>query len=266
MTLRKFFLYYLGFNLLFIIIHLSSVSFFAFIHFLLKHNIQVIENWIFENSWGLAVFSKLCSFIIFYFVIKFNDKEDSYSLKEYLEGKFRWPDLKLLVLIVFYLSLFPTLEIVLGANITNRGNNEFSFSHIEGFLGPILFYLLDFILISYLFTKYEFLENKERIVTFVGLTVLFLLTSHVVIPYQNKDIFLGLHLFTLLWIGFKRKSSLSNVLSYAILIGVLSMVLGIDPIWGSHYSFFSINKIFNLEVFILWAVGLFYLKDKRRIH
>jgi hypothetical protein len=62
---RKILLYYFGYSILFLIFHLATISLVSFFHFLLDHDMSVIENWLYRNAWEMILLSKaLAGFII----------------------------------------------------------------------------------------------------------------------------------------------------------------------------------------------------------
>ena len=62
--MQKIGLYYLGYCGSLILIQISLVSIVAFFHFLLDHDMAVVENWLTRNAWEMLCFSKITALII----------------------------------------------------------------------------------------------------------------------------------------------------------------------------------------------------------
>lgn len=56
--------YYASYQLLFVIIFIILSSSGAFFHFLLNHEISIVESWLHNNHWEILIISKLLSLTI----------------------------------------------------------------------------------------------------------------------------------------------------------------------------------------------------------
>ena len=143
--IRKILAYYLGYSLLFLVIHLSLISLVSFFHFLLDHDMLVIENWLYRNAWEMIFFSKLISAMICIKALKLNNYFIS-SLFSILKNDIWKPTKEASIFIIFIIVLFHVLIAQFGGEVTGNSKST-DFAYIS-FLGSISFYLIDFIVIS----------------------------------------------------------------------------------------------------------------------
>lgn len=258
---KKTLWYYTGFCLLFFVLHLALVSLVAFFHFLLDHDIAVIEIWINENSWELLVISKLIAFFIFSKVIQLN-LDPANNLKEIMSKLRFLPDLKGTVLILFFSLLYPALLNVFEIQLIPVGEWEFSHFQIASFIGNIFFYLLDFFLIVYLVMNLKLRGKTNRFLLFFCISFIFLIVSRVVIPYSSESIFLFMHLLSLFTLFHRGMRNLGNILLYSVLcIGAFAVLYGVDPVWAKTYSLYSVTPAPIFPLLVLWLMGfVYYLK------
>ena len=255
---RKVLLYYFGYSVLFLIFHLATISFVSFFHFLLDHDMSVIENWLYRNAWEMILISKaLAGFIIVkslqlnnYFVknLFFILKSDTWK-----------PTRSAIVFILFIAVLFYALIHQFGGEIVG-GNKSIDFVYIS-FLGSILFYFIDFIVINILVRNLLLSSKRKYFLLTLALTFIFMLFTKATLPYISKFyIFLILHFFTLLILLFTNKMNIINPILYSIfIIGPLSALYGLDLVWDNAHALYSYKESLPIAGIIgVWFIGLIY--------
>lgn len=258
---KKTIWYYLGFCLLFFVLHLAMVSLVAFFHFLLDHDIAIIEIWIHDNSWELLITSKFISFIIFMKIIQLNFASVA-RLRE-LPNKLKFiPDLKGVALVLFFSILYPALLNVFEIQLIPVADWDFSHFQFASFIGNVLFYLLDFLLILYLITNLKLTGKKNRLFLFLVISLIFLIVSDIVIPYPKAIPFLFLHILTLFLFFHRGMRNIGNGLLYCVFcIGAFAILYGVDPVWGKSYSLYLVDTGPVVPLLFLWLMGfVYYLK------
>lgn len=252
---KKLGLLYFGFCLLFILIHLMLVSIFSFFHFLLDHEMGMIENWLSLNGWEIIAISKLFAFGVMTKLTQVNSYSDTSFSKE-LWAIEKIPSKKALALIFFLLVMFYSLLSQFGGGI--QSNQILDELFLSSFIGSILFFGIDIVFIMVVISYFQ-LKLNHPIQLLCVLLILFLISSKIVLPYIGKySVFLVVHFVSLFYLS--RRNNLGDLLVYlAIVVAPLSSFFGIDLIWDNSYSIFTYSKELPvLGVFLIWTVALGY--------
>lgn len=255
---RKILLYYLGYCGLFLIFHLSMISLVSFFHFLLDHDMGVIENWLYRNAWEMIIFSKGLAAFVTLKALKLNN----YSVASFLDivkNNVWKPTRKVLVLLFFFSILFYALVIQFGGELINNAR-ESDFAYIS-YLGSSLFYLVDVFVIYILMQNVKIDLKKKMFVLNTCLLMMFILFTKATLPYINKYfIFLILHFVTLISFFTKEKQNIINPILYAlVIVGPLSSLYGVDIVWDNAHSVYTYDqKLPLLGISGIWLIGLGY--------
>jgi hypothetical protein len=255
---RKILLYYFGYSILFLIFHLATISLVSFFHFLLDHDMSVIENWLYRNAWEMILLSKALAGFIIIKALQLNN----YFVKNLffiLKGDTWRPTRSAIVFILFLAVLFYALIHQFGGEIVG-GNKSIDFVYIS-FLGSILFYFIDFIVINILVRNLLLNSKKKYFLLTLALTFIFMLFTKATLPYISKFyIFLILHFFTLLILLFTNKMNIINPILYSIfIIGPLSAFYGLDLVWDNAHALYSYKESLPIAGIIgVWFIGLIY--------
>lgn len=255
---RKILLYYIGYCALFLIIHLAFISLVSFFHFLLDHDMGVIENWLYRNAWEMIVFSKLISAFLIIKALKINNYFVN-SLFQILKTDVWKPARKFLVFIFFVSILFYALIMQFSGELINN-TKETDFAYVS-YIGSALFYLIDFLVINVLFRNIEVRQKRKYFAIGISLIAMFLLFTKATLPYISKYyIFLVLHFMTLLLLLFKERKNMINPLLYTlIVIGPFSSVYGLDIVWDNAHSIYSYAESLPIVgITGIWLIGLGY--------
>ncbi len=248
---------YFCYCLIFILMHLMLTSVLSFFHFLLDHEMGVIENWLSLNGWEILVVAKVLTLTLMVNILEANSNEKKSFLKElsFLE---RIPTKKTLALILFLLVMFSSLLNQFGGGIeSNQILDQLFFS---SYLGSILFYSLDIFYLIFI-ANFLKLELKNSLMTVFLCLCLFFVSSKVVLPYTGKyAVFLIVHFLLLFYLA--SRQNLGDIVAYlALVVAPLSSFFGVDLIWDNSYSIFTYSKQLPvIGVLLIWSVALVYLQ------
>ena len=110
--------YYGVFQLIFVILVVLLSSIGAFFHFLLDHEISIVESWLHNNQWEILIISKSLSLYLInrWFRVRLYEPK---SFRELVRELFHWPDPKAIVVSIFMVISYITLAkaIFVGQNI-----------------------------------------------------------------------------------------------------------------------------------------------------
>jgi hypothetical protein len=258
---RKLLIYYTIYCIFFLLFYLGLVSTISFFHFLLDHEMGVIENWLNRNTWEVLILAKATSG---YFTVKslYLNNYQFWDIRKFLKKTIHPPEQKLVVIVLFIVIFLYALLNQFGSQLIAR-ESELSFS-LTSYLGSILFYIIDIFVISYSLVHME-VTRKQKIKLNVALPVLFYITTKIALPYVDKyTIFIFLHCISLNILLFKNDKNFSNPLFYSILvIGPLSTLLGIDLVWDNSYALYSYPQTMPIiGVLLIWLTALVYYLRK----
>lgn len=252
--------HYLIYSLIFVIINFSSISVVAFFHFLLGHELSVIEYWLNRNGWEVLIFSKVLASIVFlsFFTLNFSHK----SLhKELLSFDYR-PTWNGGAIILYFLITTCFCFYFLGDFKYGKNTEDFLYT---SFLGSILYYFTDYLVVLFIL-KAQQMTEKMRVTLTLYLSLLFFISTKIALPYTSQYyLFIFLHFLTLLVFHIRNQKNLMNPLLYAIIIiGPLSSFFGVDLVWDNTYSPYQINRSnITVSILFIWVFGLiFHYKRK----
>jgi len=262
LALKKKIYYYSFFCLLYLISIILSVSLISFFHFYLEHPVEVVQEWVFDNGWGIIIFGKIFSLIWIY---KFYNLKRGlrYSLKEIFFNNFNAANRETLLILLFFLAL--------GLMFGLKENDSYVFDiyklAISYFFG-LLFYLIDIFILVLLGKNNTQDEWSDGIINFI-FALIFIITSKIsflLITINSSSeksnlmiIFFNMVILLFLTNFNKAKSSnLTNPLLFLVFfICPMMSLFGWDPIWGETYSFFEAGVLFDSKTYL--AVCLFIL-------
>lgn len=167
--------------------HLFIISLASFFHFLLKHNVAIIEDWIFDQGWGLIFLTKTMAFALFYpFVRAIRSPRPPIENIEAPKQFNQKLNLIFLVTLGFLIvTLISAYPFKLNTLSLDPGNTFYSM------IGNISFYLFD-ILILYFLEK-KFLLGPQFV---QGYRVFLRALSYVLIFYFSQIFIFNLFLYS----------------------------------------------------------------------
>ena len=262
MVLKKKIYYYSFFCLFYLISIILTISLITFLHFYLGHSIEVVEEWVLDNAWGIIIFGKIFSLIC---VFKFYNLKRGlkYSLKELFSNNFHAANRETLLILLFFLGL----AFLFGLNENESYVFDIYKIMISYFFG-LLFYLIDIFFLVIL-GKNDGQKKSGSGISSLIFSLIFVITSkisfllvtinssseklNVIIPFLNMVI-----LLFLTNLNKKKSLNLTNPLLFLIFfIGPMISLFGWDPIWRNTYSHFESGVLFDSKTYL--AVCLFIL-------
>lgn len=250
--------YYFIFQLIFVIlvVILSSVG--AFFHFLLDHEISIVESWLHNNQWEILIVSKITSL----FLINRWFKVRLYQLKSFrqlFKELVNWPDPKAIVISIFMVVGYITM----GDSQYVGQNIGYWYFQLASFFGLIIFFGIEFIVIAYLEDILNHEAHPSRFLLGLLYTAIFTAAFRVSVPdYYGLMPYVVLCYSSLLYLSGKSFKSWSNVVCFLVLfVAPMGSLMGLDPVWGDDFSPFRIDKKLNMAFLaVIWMISFCYYR------
>jgi hypothetical protein len=249
--------YYSLFQLMFVVFVVIFSSLGAFFHFLLDHEISIVESWLHNNQWELLILAKLLSLFILnrWFRIKLYEMK---TIRTLVSELVQWPEPRAVVVSVFMLVSYLSLA---GPNFSTQ-NLGYLYSQLTSYVGLFLFFGIEFIVLAYLDDmQIEGRESFSRVGLGLCYLVLFGISFRMSLPdYYHLWPYMVFCYSTLLILSGKYFKSWSNVVCFLLLfVSPMGALFGLDPVWGSDFSPFSVLKPLNLSFLaVIWVISFFY--------
>lgn len=254
--------YYFIYQLIYVAIFVLMSSVGAFFHFLLDHEISVVESWLHKNTWEMIILSKLTSLflIIKWFSIKLYEFT---TFKMLMKRLLTWPKGEAIVVSTFCLVSF----IVLGKIVISDYNYPYWYQYIASYVGIFLFFGLEFVLMAYVNEVVTPLEGTELKIAKISYLSFFMISYLTTIPDYYDLSFYSMFCFaTLLYLADKGLNNWSNVVCFLLIfVCPIASIFGLDPVWGNDYSYFRFqDKFNNLLMLLVWFISFCYYKYRNQ--
>ena len=243
-------------------IHICLSSIGAFFHFLLDHGISLVEGWLHNNGWELAVISKLSALWIVHRMLRirlYNPR----GLRDFVKGQGRWPDQRAIVVSVVLLILL----ILVGGPVHQVQNSSYLSYHLVSFFAAATWLIVDYFAAAILQDLFP-VTHKKAIRWRLAVYLLgFWISFRLVVPdYFGTSVMMYLHFLVLLLMTGNHLQHLGNALAYVLLMAAPSAALfGVDPIWGADFSPFKLIRMPPAPFLLLaWVLSLFYYRYRHR--
>lgn len=248
--------YYAIFQLIFVILVVLFSSVGAFFHFLLDHEISIVESWLHNNQWEILILSKGLSlyFLNRWFKVRLYQLK---SIRELVNELLHWPEPKAIVVSVFMIVSF----IALGKMTFIGQNIGYWYHQIASFMGLFLFFGIEFIVIAYLEDVLNQKIQPSRLKLGLCYTLIFTLAFRLSVPdYYELMPYLVLCYSSLIYLSGKNFKSWSNVVCFLIVfVAPMGSLFGMDPVWGDDFSPFRVGKKLNLAFLaVIWMISFSY--------
>lgn len=255
--------YYASYQLLFVVIFIIFSSSGVFFHFLLNHEISIVESWLHNNHWEILIVSKILSLTLLnrWFRMRLYEMKSILQLSKELV---KWPEHRAVVISFFmvtsYLALSQTQFV--------SQNLGYWYYYLTSFFGLFIFFGIEFIVISYLD---DVLNQGETISRFwLGLfyTILFAIGFRLCVPdYYNLFSYVVFCFSTLLFLSGDSFKNWSNVVCHLVFfIAPMGSFFGLDPVWGDDFSLFNIKSKLGVPFLaVIWMVSFCYYKYRDQI-
>lgn len=254
--------YYAAYQLLYVagVLILSSIG--AFFHFLLNHEIGIVESWLHNNKWEILIISKLVSFFLLHrwFSMRLYQLK---SLKSLVGELLHWPELPALVISCFMLISYLVLSEVSLA----QQSASFFYYHVIAFAGSFLFFAIEFVVMAHLDDVLATKRRNIRLPLGLGYLVLFTLAFKMTVPdYYGHLPFVVFCFSTLLFLSGKRFTSWSNVVCFLLIfVAPMASLVGLDPVWGSDFTPFKVERKLGLSFLaVIWVISFAYYQFRDR--
>lgn len=255
--------YYASYQLLYValVVILSSIG--AFFHFLLDHEISIVEAWLHNNSWEILIISKLISLYLLnrWFSMRMYQLK---TIRELITELVNWPHVEAIVVPVFmtlgYLSV-AKVDLV-------PQNIGYWYYHIASFIGLFLFFGVEFVVIAYLDDVLNQKGKPNRLLLGFAFTLIFAAAYKMSVPdYYGLLPFVILSFSSLLYLSGKSFNSWSNVVCFLLLfVAPMGAVFGLDPVWGNDFSPARVETKLNVAFLAaIWVISFSYYKYRLRL-
>jgi len=247
------------YQLMYVIMAVLLTSIGAFFHFLLDHEISIVESWLHNNHWEILIISKLFSL----FLINRWFKVQLYQLKsirELVKELVRWPEPRAIVVAVFMGASYLSL-----GKVHYTGQNlGYWYHHFMSFVGLFLYFGIEFIVIAYL-NDVLYQKDQQPSKFWIGLSYTLLFVGAFRLSVPNYYDLLGYVVFCYSALIFLSGNSFriwSNVVCVLLLfVAPMGSFFGMDPVWGDDFSPFKIENKLNLSFLaVIWMVSFAYYK------
>ena len=250
--------YYFVFQLIFVVLVVGLSSIGAFFHFLLDHEISIVESWLHNNQWEILITSKLISLFLInrWFTMRLYQLKTFRELVQQLVG---WPDPKALVVAIFMVMGYITMG---DAEFVPQ-NIGYWYFQMASFLGLFIFFGIEFIVIAYLEDVLNQKVHPPRLYLGICYTIIFAAAFRLSVPdYYGLMPYVILSYASLIFLSGKSFKSWSNVVCFLILfVAPMGSLFGLDPVWGDDFSPFRVNKKLNLAFLsVIWMISFLYYR------
>lgn len=254
--------WWLGYSLLQVGIHVALSSVAAFFHFLLGHGISLVEGWLHNNGWELALVSKGLALLIIHRLLRVRFYLPL-SLTTLTKERVRLPRQRTLVICVFLLA---AVFILSGPRLVPE-NGTYWGHHITAFLGMAFWLGCDVLMGAVMHDLFPFYgkgEKRLRTAFYVGT---FLMAYRLIVPdYFGALIVVGLHFITLIVVCGENFEHWSDGVLYTGLVAApLAMLLGMDPLWGPDFApFKAVHPLTTPSLIAIWVLSWAYHSNRHR--
>lgn len=260
---RKCFLYFNLYGIVFFLINTIVLGVVSAFHFSLGHKLNIVEDWIMRFSWEIIILAKIISMSFCLRMIGHLFHAE-HPLIKFLKGsKHQLFRETVVIAVVYYAILF----------YFSSPNPLFKHTLYLGqilisFWGTFFFYFLDFVYLSNLRNLYQLKKSSGQDLFFTLLySALNYFYSIISIDYsRNYSLLIFIISFITLTIYLHLGENWVNVFYFILgVIAPVSIIFGLDIIWGNLYSL----KTLPISQLLIFAIALlvttyFYLSIKRK--
>lgn len=262
---RKIIVYYIAYTLLFLLFYLALASTISFFHFLLDHDLGVIEAWLNRNGWEVVILAKAGAAAAALKALKLNN----YLLKdtaELLRTSEFVPRRHVVAVCAFLPVFFTALARQFEPGLLPNPDSEFA---SVSYFGSALFYLTDLFVLYSAAANFSVEKKRQALLLGLALPLIFFLSSSAALPFlERQGFFLVAHFAGMLLFVLKDKNNLGNLLLYVFLVAApMASVFGADPLWGDSRSLFRWPSTVPVPgIWAIWLTGfIYYLRRSVRL-
>ncbi len=255
--------YYGSYQLLYVAIFIVLSSIGAFFHFLLNHEISIVESWLHNNHWEILIIAKLLSLFLLnrWFKVRLYELK---SIRELVREFVRWPEPKAIVIAFFMVISYLSL----GGAVYTGQNLGYWYYHFVSFLGLFLYFGIEFIVIAYLDDVLNQKEQPSLLWLSIFYTAFFTIAFRLSVPdYYGLLPYVVLCFSSLMYLSGRSFKSWSNVVCFLVVfVAPMGSIFGMDPVWGDDFSPFRVKTKLSLAFLaVIWMVSFCYYKYRDQI-
>ena len=241
--------------------HTLIVSIIVFFHFLLDHQISIIDDWIFKNAWNITILSKIIAaiFLFKFITVKSNKRA---PFRELIGNGLIIPSKEIWIIISFLLVFFFTFRGDLIEQIDKFQASNF----LESTYGILLFYGVEIFNIYTLNFFYPLPDDKKPLYITIYALIFSLHNKMTLFYAEGLDIYVFSNILLLAYLIFWDRLNWSiPALLTLLYVGPIGNIFGLDPLWASHFSIFSLQQKIEIPVyFAILFVPMIYLHIKNK--
>lgn len=250
----KLILYYLCFNLVLVLVHFCLLSLFSFFHFLLGHELGIIEDWLIKNSWFVLFIDKLVAFVVVTYFLQFK-----FDYRKILKNALREKvNIKFFAFSFFILVSFYALIEQFGGGINKNNLKENLVMSTYIFSGG--FYLFDFLFLFLLNEQIKFNRYSKILLNTLMFFLIYKITERIILPEVKAfEVIYFVHFIT--FFIFVLKKEFYSIVGYAyFVVAPMTAFWGIDIVWDNAYSLYAYDsEIPVVGILGLWMIAFMYL-------
>ncbi len=255
--------YYASYQLIFVLLFNILTSVGAFFHFLLNHEISIVESWLHNNHWEILILAKMIALFLInrWFQMRLYQLK---SIRQLIQELVKWPEPKAAVVSFFMIVSYLSLA---GTHYAGQ-NLGYWYYHLTSFIGLFCYFGIEFIVIAYLD---DILNDKEQpSLLWLGLTytALFSTAFRACVPdYYQLLAYVIFCFSTLMYLSGKSFRNWSNVVCFLIVfLAPMGSLFGMDPVWGDDFSPFTVKSKLALPFLaVIWMLSFCYYKYRAQI-
>ncbi len=251
----NYYVFYLIFSWLF---YIALVSFSTFIHFIIGHKVNIIEDWMGEKNWDHLILSKTISFVLFVNLSSLYT-QNQYPFRSFLKKYLKKFALKNMILTSAIFLFFYLTSVQKEFDIFSEKYQIFSIQN--PLWGPSFYFFLDSFLISYLQKDRE----KDSFFNLLLHTIFFSTLSFTLFPITMTSLFFyALCFFILLQM---KDEFLTSSFFIIFIPSFWGAYLNFAPLWqASQFYVKMAPRAFTFWDYLVLLVIVFIYKKYSRIY
>jgi hypothetical protein len=246
-----------------VLAHVALTSVGAFFHFLLDHELSIVEGWVHNNGWELVASAKLFAAWVVHRLLKVRLYRPR-GVREFFRDEWRWPEARSLVVTVFLVLILITMS----SPVVQSQNGTYLSYHLTAYMGCLTWLMVDYFILAILQDLFPVSHSRLMWWRMVGCLAGFWLSLRLVVPdYFGTSIFMYLHFLSLIILAGPRLLHWSDVAAYVALFAApMSALFGIDPIWGVDFAPLKFARLPAIPFLILiWMLSWAYYSYRHRL-
>ena len=244
---------YLFYGFISLLAYLLMVSIFAFFHFILGHEFNLIELWVQENIWVIITISKLLSLFLIYQYYRAQNFGSS-PLGYYFARPFQYPPRRFYVALAFLLLFFLV-------ELKPEFNEDYSLLAMGiHLIGHTVYFASDFLVVSYLMRRDPPSSKGDLALTLFLACAVFGVLAYTVSPSKHHfSFYLIFEFFLMLFFYGSKNSWIASAWVLLLLNNILGVFFSLDIFYEEDVGIFRCNgELGGLQMVVAFALCLLY--------